>query len=228
MSIETITNISNIEEVIASLDADQLKIAQVVAHLLMTQGGVKTKRIIKSGPRKKTGYQFYVGFQKEVYMATNKDVEPSIKAIAKQLWARESLDTKQAWKAWADADMQEKDHPPMIEIPSDFDPMPTTCSSQSGSDTEMADKSTTKPSRKPQGDSEDPDLIGTRESKWKTVKQIQQELVERDLEKSGKKEVIVKRLQDAIRREQTGDIPDDNDSADSESDDEDSLEEDED
>jgi len=217
MSIETITNISNIEEVIASLDADQLKIAQVVAHLLMTQGGVKTKRSNKSGPRKKSGYHHYLQFQKEACMAKHPDVVPSIKAIAKQLWAAESLESKAAWKSWADSEMQDE-HPPMIEIPKDFDPMPIA--SASGSDSESSAKG-----RKPQGDSEDPDLIGTRDSKWKTVKQIQEELVSRDLEKAGKKEVIVKRLQDAIRRQQNAEIEE----ADAESsDDEDSLEEEED
>ena len=204
MSIETITNIQNIEEVIASLDADQLKIAQVVAHLLMTQGGVKTKRVVKSGPRKKTGYRFYVDFQKEAYMATNKDVEPSVKAIAKQLWARESLDTKQAWKAWADADMQEKDHPPMIKIPSDFDPMPTTCSSQSGSDTKWQTNLQPNPPQTARRLRRSRP-VGTRESKWKTVKQIQEDLLSVIL-RIRQERCHCQATTDAIRREQTGDI----------------------
>ena len=220
MSIETITNISNIEEVIASLDADQLKIAQVVAHLLMTQGGVKTKRSNKPGPRKKSGYHHYVQFQKEACMAKNPDVTPSIKAIAKQLWAAESLESKAAWKSWADAEMQDE-HPPMIKISKEFDPMPVA--SASGSDSESSAKG-----RKPQGDSEDPELIGKKQSKWKTVKQIQEELVSRDLEKAGKKEVIVKRLQDAIHRQQNTEIEEPGNSEAESSEDEDSLEDDED
>tara|TARA_B100001250_G_scaffold320914_1_gene283855 strand:- start:314 stop:775 length:462 start_codon:yes stop_codon:yes gene_type:complete len=153
-------------------------------------------------------------------MAKNPDVTPSIKAIAKQLWAAESLESKAAWKSWADAEMQDE-HPPMIKISKEFDPMPVA--SASGSDSESSAKG-----RKPQGDSEDPELIGKKQSKWKTVKQIQEELVSRDLEKAGKKEVIVKRLQDAIHRQQNTEIEEPGNSEAESSEDEDSLEDDED